>query len=389
MYSKFCQKKIEKAEKRESIANKDDKEKLETCNNCNSVISREVKLVPEPHPEGCLLPSDISAAPKEFHLKDISDFIKAGVEAVIEDEVTSRFAAEELPAWNLLTRTNKNYQFISLRLTCIWGIGFFLRYCILFPLRCLITFFGVCWLLLCTSIVGCLPEGRFKRWLYWHVSISCFRVFACACSAIVTYHNKENRAVNGGICVANHTSPIDVVILANDNSYALVSQAVISLFVVYFYSSIFRDQTNRYASQTLQPVHLGKRKHVLEWKPCTTEELKRFIALTLLMGHIDKDDICEYWSKDELIETPIFGKSMSRDRYLQILKFLHFANNENSPDQNNPNYDRLWKIREVFDHINLYFRSLYDPTEELSIDEVIGKFKGRVIFKQYIPKKLK
>ncbi|XP_054723756.1 glycerol-3-phosphate acyltransferase 3-like [Uloborus diversus] len=221
----FCQKKIEKAEKRESIANKDDKEKLETCNNCNSVISREVKLVPEPHPEGCLLPSDISAAPKEFHLKDISDFIKAGVEAVIEDEVTSRFAAEELPAWNLLTRTNKNYQFISLRLTCIWGIGFFLRYCILFPLRCLITFFGVCWLLLCTSIVGCLPEGRFKRWLYWHVSISCFRVFACACSAIVTYHNKENRAVNGGICVANHTSPIDVVILANDNSYALVGQS--------------------------------------------------------------------------------------------------------------------------------------------------------------------
>ncbi|XP_054722415.1 piggyBac transposable element-derived protein 4-like [Uloborus diversus] len=136
-------------------------------------------------------------------------------------------------------------------------------------------------------------------------------------------------------------------------------------------------ETNRYASQTLQPVHLGKRKHVLEWKPCTTEELKRFIALTLLMGHIDKDDICEYWSKDELIETPIFGKSMSRDRYLQILKFLHFANNENSPDRNDPNYDRLWKIREVFDHINLYFRSLYDPTEELSIDEVIVKFKGR------------
>ena len=33
---------------------------------------------------------------------------------------------------------------------------------------------------------------------------------------------RENRAKPGGICVANHTSPIDVIILQNDNSYAMV-----------------------------------------------------------------------------------------------------------------------------------------------------------------------
>ncbi|KAF8767367.1 Glycerol-3-phosphate acyltransferase 3 like protein [Argiope bruennichi] len=192
----FCQKKIEKAERRVE----EDEEEGTVINSSNSVISRDVKLVPDPCPA-------------------------SGVEAVIEDEVTMRFAAEELPAWNLLTRTNKNYQYISFRVTCIWFIGFFLRYFILFPLRVCITIFGVCWLLLFTFLVGCLPDSRFKRWLYWHGSILCFRVFACACSAVVTYHNKENRAVNGGICVANHTSPIDVVILANDNSYALVGQS--------------------------------------------------------------------------------------------------------------------------------------------------------------------
>lgn len=223
----FCQKKIEKAERKISAV-EDMEDEHGIPNGCsNSVISRAVKLVPEPHPEGngSSQPTDSPKDLKEFNLEDVFGFVKTGVEAVIEDEVTMRFDAEELPAWNLLTRTNKNYQFISCRLTCIWGLGFFLRYCILFPLRCFITFFGVCWLLLCTSIVGCLPEGRFKRWLYWHASILCFRVFGCACSAIVTYHNKENRAVNGGICVANHTSPIDVVILASDNSYALVGQS--------------------------------------------------------------------------------------------------------------------------------------------------------------------
>lgn len=34
---------------------------------------------------------------------------------------------------------------------------------------------------------------------------------------------RENRPQKGGICVANHTTPIDVVILANDGCYALVS----------------------------------------------------------------------------------------------------------------------------------------------------------------------
>lgn len=43
-------------------------------------------------------------------------------------------------------------------------------------------------------------------------------------SAIIQYHDVENRARGGGICVANHTSPIDVVILHCNNPYALVGQ---------------------------------------------------------------------------------------------------------------------------------------------------------------------
>ncbi|XP_063981304.1 glycerol-3-phosphate acyltransferase 4 isoform X3 [Diachasmimorpha longicaudata] len=71
------------------------------------------------------------------------DYIKAGVEAIIEDEVTSRFEAEELKNWNLLTRTNRRYEFISWRLTVIWMCGFFMRYCFLLPLRILICHIGI------------------------------------------------------------------------------------------------------------------------------------------------------------------------------------------------------------------------------------------------------
>ncbi|KAF3850770.1 hypothetical protein F7725_012542 [Dissostichus mawsoni] len=34
----------------------------------------------------------------------------------------------------------------------------------------------------------------------------------------------ENKPKKGGICVANHTSPIDVIILASDGCYAMVGQ---------------------------------------------------------------------------------------------------------------------------------------------------------------------
>jgi len=50
-------------------------------------------------------------------------------------------------------------------------------------------------------------------------------------------------------------------------------------------------------------------------------------------------------------------------------------------------YDRLWKLRTVFDKLNRAYAKFYNPSERLAVEEVIVTFKGRVIFRQYIPKK--
>lgn len=50
------------------------------------------------------------------------------------------------------------------------------------------------------------------------------RILSRVFSAIIRIHNKENRAKSGSICVANHTSPIDVIILSTDNTYSLIGQ---------------------------------------------------------------------------------------------------------------------------------------------------------------------
>ncbi|BFZ01331.1 hypothetical protein BsWGS_04369 [Bradybaena similaris] len=161
---------------------------------------------------------------KEFELSDIFYFSKCGMEAIIDDDVTKRFSAEELPSWNLLTRTQKPHQFMSVRLTALWCVGCFVRYVFLLPFRVVIMCLWVVWLVVSTAFIGYLKDSSFKLKLYSYASLMCFRILCRAFSGVIRYHNRENMAKNG-ICVANHTSPVDVVMLSCDNTYALIGQA--------------------------------------------------------------------------------------------------------------------------------------------------------------------
>jgi len=78
---------------------------------------------------------------------------------------------------------------------------------------------------------------------------------------------------------------------------------------------------------------------------------------------------------------------MARARYCHILNFLHFTDNDR--DGVDRTDARLWKIRNLFEIIRTNFSKFYNPSEHLSVDEVIVKFKGRVLFKEYIPKNRK
>nr|XP_054099868.1 glycerol-3-phosphate acyltransferase 4 isoform X1 [Callithrix jacchus] len=143
------------------------------------------------------------------------------METIMDDEVTERFSAEERESWNLLSRTNYNLHSISLRLTVLWGLGVLIRYCFLLPLRIALAFTGISLLVVGTTVVGYLLNGRFKEFVSKHVHSMCHRICVRALTAIITYHDRENRPRNGGICVANHTSPIDVIILASDGYYTM------------------------------------------------------------------------------------------------------------------------------------------------------------------------
>ncbi|XP_067263787.1 glycerol-3-phosphate acyltransferase 3-like isoform X1 [Chanodichthys erythropterus] len=182
----------------------------------NSSLEQEIEELRRNRPK--------SAERGDFTLSDVLYFTRKGIESIVEDDVTQRFTSEELVSWNLLTRTNYNFQYISLRLTVLWVVGVVVRYSILLPLRITLAAIGLSWLVIGTTMVGFLPNFRVKGWLSELVHVMCYRICARGLSATIHYHNKQNRPKRGGICVANHTSPIDVVILANDGCYAMVGQ---------------------------------------------------------------------------------------------------------------------------------------------------------------------
>ncbi|XP_055314413.1 glycerol-3-phosphate acyltransferase 3 isoform X6 [Sitodiplosis mosellana] len=205
--------------------------------NGNTVISRDDALILVPHgvqntdgftfvrtPRGSDNENSDTETdhPVDFHLATCLGYIRSGVEAIIEDEVTSRFEAEELKNWNLLTRTNRYHEFISWRLSIIWFIGFFIRYFILMPFRVIICFVGVNVAIVVFTLIGTIPNARLRKCVNDVLFKVAFRLMCRPLSAVVTFHNTQYRPNSSGFCVANHTSPMDVAILGADCTYSLV-----------------------------------------------------------------------------------------------------------------------------------------------------------------------
>jgi hypothetical protein len=81
---------------------------------------------------------------------------------------------------------------------------------------------------------------------------------------------------------------------------------------------------------------------------------------------------------------PFYGNTMKRNRFFHILRFLHFSYNRSKPDETDENYGRLWKTRTIFYKPSGAYAKYYSPAEHLAVDEIV-LFKGRAVFKQYIP----
>jgi len=63
---------------------------------------------------------------------------------------------------------------------------------------------------------------------------------------------------------------------------------------------------------------------------------------------------------------------------------FHLNNNDAKAARGQPGYNSLFKIRPVTDTLITKFQDVYTPEEQLTIDEAICPFRGRIFFHVYI-----
>ena len=127
-------------------------------------------------------------------------------------------------------------------------------------------------------------------------------------------------------------------------------------------------ETNRYA-----------RPHD-KWTPLTTAELKGFC---IFMGIVKLPSIENYWRRDVQFHYSPIASKISRDRFRDIRRYLHFTDNTTLPTPGTPGSDRLAKVRPF----NKRCSAAYNLGREVAVDEAMIKFQGRSALKQYLPNK--
>lgn len=108
-------------------------------------------------------------------------------------------------------------------------------------------------------------------------------------------------------------------------------------------------------------------------------EMKCFIAILILSGYNELPGKRFYWDSNNDMRNDLVYNSMRRDRFLQISRFIHFADNHN-PDLS----DKIWKMRPLMDRIKNKFLNHFEPEEHLCYDECMVKYFGRHSCKQFI-----
>lgn len=142
-------------------------------------------------------------------------------------------------------------------------------------------------------------------------------------------------------------------------------------------------ETNNYAETIFLSASTTDKSRITRWKPVTSAEMLIFIGLVLHTGTIRTNRLQDYWKGHPLFNLQCFSKHMSRDRFLLIMRCLHFT--ENAPAGTAT--DRLHKIKSVLKFFNKKMADLYYPQRELSLDESMVLWKGRLVFRQYIQNK--
>ena len=142
-------------------------------------------------------------------------------------------------------------------------------------------------------------------------------------------------------------------------------------------------ETNKYAEQ--QQVSKGQRDPY--WKPVTADDIYKYIYTLIVFGLHPFPEIRLYWSSDPFWRVSAIADVWGRQRFQKVHQYLHMNDNTEQPARGAQNFDPLYKVRPILDHIRSTASTVYKPMQKISVDEAMIAFTGQISFRQYIKNK--
>ena len=118
------------------------------------------------------------------------------------------------------------------------------------------------------------------------------------------------------------------------------------------------------------------------WLPTTAKEMRAFFGINMAMGITDMPEYKDYWSADPLLRNDYIASIMPRIRYEKLCQYMHC-----SVPQREDHADKLAKVRPIITLCERQFKARFHPSCNVSIDEALIRYDGRLSWKQYMPKK--
>ncbi|XP_063899181.1 piggyBac transposable element-derived protein 4 [Helicoverpa armigera] len=163
---------------------------------------------------------------------------------------------------------------------------------------------------------------------------------------------------------------------------------------------LIATETNRYAHQTIETMRnagtLKPSSRLHSWTDTNADEIMVFFAMLMYMAIDPRTSVTEYWTSDEVLQLPGFKSLMSFNRYTLLNKCLHFVDNDAVQSQQLSQSGvscsagvsrRLGKLAPIIEHLGKKFKALYNLGADISIDESLTLFKGRLSWAQTIRSK--
>ncbi|XP_045101311.1 piggyBac transposable element-derived protein 3-like [Portunus trituberculatus] len=129
-------------------------------------------------------------------------------------------------------------------------------------------------------------------------------------------------------------------------------------------------QTVNYAVQN------GKHSFAL-----TSDEMKTFIGILLVSGYCCIPRHRLYWQRQPDVYNELIADSMRRDRFDEIMKYFHAADNTKLPKKDK--YGKVSPLMEILNGNFLKYGEVFGPIN-ISIDESMIPYFGRYPTKQFI-----